>query len=390
MNNLNDIRPVWLEINLDNISHNIKEIRRIIDKKTIIMASIKANAYGHGAVELAKSFVENGVERLAVSIVQEAIELREANIKAPIIILSYTPTYQMYKLVDYDLIQTIYNYEDAINLSSISLQKGKTAKIHIKIDTGMSRLGFFANDDTIEIIKKINSLPNIEIEGIYSHFSNSDDKDKDFTHTQFKKFQWVTDELTNIGINIPIKHISNSGAVLDLPEYNLDMIRPGIILYGYYPSENVNKNIVNLKPALTLKSKVSNVKTLPMNTGISYGQTFITDRESLIATTPIGYADGYSRMLSGKSYVYINGYNVPTVGRICMDQMMVDVTGIDNVKIGDDIILFGYENGHPHIDDLASLMGTINYEILCMLSRRLPRVYLKNEKIVTFNDYLLD
>lgn len=390
MKKLNDIRPVWLEINLDNIANNVKEIRRIVGDKTMIMASTKANAYGHGAIELAKCFIENGVNRLAVSIIQEGIELRKANIEAPILILSFTPMYQMDKIIEFNLIQTIYNYNDAVHLSNLASKKGKMAKIHIKIDTGMGRIGFLPNEETIERIIEISRLPYLEIEGIYSHFSRGDEFDKSFTHLQFDRFKWVINRLTDEGINLPIQHISNSGAILDLPEYNLDMIRPGIILYGYYPSDEVNKHIIDIKPALTLKAKISNIKKVPINTGISYGQTFFTSRESVIATIPIGYADGYSRMLSGKTFVYVNGWKVPVVGRICMDQMMIDVTDIDEVNIGDEVILFGYENGYPLIDELASLLGTVNYEFLCMMSRRIPRVYIRNNDIISINDYLLD
>lgn len=390
MKNLKDIRPVWLEINLDNIANNVKEIRRIIGDNTMIMASTKANAYGHGAIEVARTFIENGVDRLAVSIIQEAIELRKSSILAPILILSYTPMYQMDKIIEYDLIQTIYNYNDAVHLSSLASNKGKMVKIHIKIDTGMGRIGFLPNEESIKEILKISKLSNLEIEGIYSHFSSADEFDKTFTNLQFNRFMNVINRLKDEGLNIPIKHISNSGAILDLPDYNLDMIRPGIILYGYYPSDEVNKNIIDIKPAITLKSKVSNIKKVPANTGISYGQTFFTSRESVIATIPIGYADGYSRMLSGKTFVYVNGWKVPVVGRICMDQMMIDVTDIDEVNIGDEVILFGYGNGYPQIEELASLLGTVNYEILCMMSRRIPRVYIKNNEIVSINDYLLD
>lgn len=390
MNNINDIRPVRLEINLDNIANNVKEIRRIVNDKTMIMASAKANAYGHGSVEVTRTFLENGVDRLAVSIIQEAIELRRSDISEPILILSYTPRCQMDKAIKYDLIQTIYNYDDAKYLSKLALNSGKLAKIHIKIDTGMSRIGFLANEKSIDSIKKISKLSNLEIEGIFSHFSCSDEVDKSFSHLQFEKFNWVINRLLDEGVNIPVKHISNSGAILDLPEYNLDMVRPGIILYGYYPSDDVNKHVINIKPAMTLKAEISNVKTVPQNTSISYGRTFFTSRESVVATIPIGYGDGYSRMFSGKAFVYINGWKVPVVGTICMDQMMIDVTDIEKVNIGDEVILFGYDNGYPLVDELASLLGTINYEFLCMMGRRIPRVYIRNNEIVAASDYLLD
>lgn len=389
MDNLREVRPVYLEINMDNLANNYNEIRRIVNPHTEIMAVIKANAYGHGSVELAKMYEKIGVDRLAVSIISEAVELRSEGIKLPIQLLNYTPKSQLGLVVDNDIIQGIYTYEDAKLLSDLAVKKRKRVKIHIKVDTGMGRIGFLPNEDSIKEIVKIRELPNLELEGLFTHFAKADEINKSFTKIQFEKFNWVSEKLEEKGIKLSIKHVSNSAAIIDLPEYNLDLVRPGIILYGYYPSDEVNKNRINLKPAMTLKAKISNIKTVPEGTGISYGHIYSTSEKSVIATIPIGYADGYSRILSCKAHVCINNKRASIVGRICMDQMMVDVTEIDNVNIGDEVVLFGYDNeNYPRVEELASLLGTINYEFICMMGRRIPRVFIKNNEIIDIKNYL--
>jgi len=390
MRTMDEIRPVWAEINLDNLAHNIREIRKIVKQDTLITAVIKANAYGHGSVEAAKTFLENGADRLAVATLSEAIELREAGIGVPILILGYTPESQYSQVIKYDITQTIYNVESASAFSEAASAQNKTGTIHIKIDSGMGRIGFLPKDESIDEIISISKLPNIYIEGIFTHFATADEKDKTYTRLQYERFSTVVRKLEERGLSIPIKHVSNSAAIIDFPEYNLDMVRPGIILYGYYPSNDVNKDRIKLKPAMTLKAKVSNVKTVSKGTGISYGQIFVTERESKIATIPIGYADGFTRMLSSKAEAFIKGKRVPVVGRICMDQCMLDVTDVEDVKIGDEVVLLGYEEGYPDADEIGEKLNTISYEILCMVGRRIPRVYIKNDEIVYVKDYLLD
>lgn len=391
MENKRQTRPVWAEINLDNLSHNIKEIRKRVGDKTLVMAVIKANAYGHGSIEAAKVFLENGANRLAVSLLSEGVELRKANIDSPIMLLNYTPEYQLDQVLEYDLIQSIYTYEDAKALSDKAISFKKTAVIHIKVDTGMGRIGFLPNKESIEDIIKICSLPNIKVEGIFTHFSTADEIDKSYTKSQFEKFAWVVEELKDNKVEIPIKHVSNSAAIIDLPEYNLDMVRPGIMLYGYYPSEEVKKSEITLKPAMTLKANISNIKHVAKETGISYGKIFVTNKESIIGTLPIGYADGYSRMLTEKGVVTVNGKRVPIVGKICMDQMMIDLTDVDNVKIGDEVVLFGYGlDTYLSVEELSKSLGTVNYELVCMVGRRVPRVYIRNGKITREIDYLVD
>lgn len=391
MEKLNDTRPVALEINLDNLIYNIKSLRNALEKETLIMAIVKADGYGHGAITASKTFLENGADKLGVSILPEAIELRKSGIKQPILILNYTPPSQYKKVLEYDLIQNIYSYKDAKELSKLAYEMDKVAIIHIKIDTGMGRIGFLANEKSIEDIKKINKLKNIKIQGIFTHFSSSDEKDKSYTREQFKKFKWVVDTLEKDGVYIEIKHASNSAAILDMPEYNLDMVRPGIILYGYYPSDEVSNKRVDIKPAMTLKSSISNIKEVPANTSISYNRIFTTKKRSIIGTLPIGYGDGYSRMLTEKTKVAINGKRVPIVGRICMDQFMVDLSDLEDVSMQDEAILFGYENDiYPSVEEIAANLGTSNYEVICMMSRRLPRVYIKNGKLFHIVDYILD
>ena len=382
------MRPVWAEIDLDKAAYNMKNIKKLVKDKEVI-AVVKADCYGHGADDLAPVFLENGASRLAVAILTEGIELRKKNITAPIMILGYTPLELGEELINNDIEQTVYDLEYAKKLSNIAEKLGKKAKIHIALDTGMGRIGFIPNKESIEAVEKIASLNGIEIIGIFTHFSTADEYDKTYTNEQFKKIKNFIIELEKRNINIPLKHVSNSGAIMDMPETYLDAVRAGIILYGYYPSNEVNKEKLDIKPILTLKTTVSHVKEVEEGTSISYGRTFITERKSKIATIPIGYADGYSRLLSGKAKVIINGKFAPVVGRICMDQCMIDVTDIGEVKVGDEVILLGEEgNLKFNADDFAEIMGTINYEITCMLKQRIPRVYIKEGKIVNVRNYI--
>lgn len=391
MRTLDETRPVWAEVNLDNLAHNIKEVRKHTKEDALVTAVVKANGYGHGSVEIARTFLENGADRLAVAILTEAIELRKSNITEPILVLGYTPPVQYHKVLEYDLIQTIYNYEEAKILSKKATEENKTVVIHLKIDSGMGRLGFLPTPEAIEDIINISKLPNVFIEGIYTHFAKADERDKSHVNGQFGKYTEFVNNLEEQGLNIPIKHVSNSAAIIDLPEFNLDMVRGGIMIYGYYPSDEVSKEDIKLKPAMTLKAKISNLKTVEKGTGISYGQIFITEKQSKIGTIPIGYADGFTRLLTGKAEVYIKGKRVKVVGKICMDQCMIDLSDIEDVKIGDEVVIFGYEEElYPHVDELAKKIDTINYEIICMVGRRIPRVYIKNSEIIKIKDYLLD
>lgn len=382
------MRAVWAEIDLDAIKYNIKNIKEISNGRDVI-AVVKADAYGHGAIDIIPTLLENGASRLAVAMITEGIEIRKNNIDAPIMILGFTPCEYAYALCKYDIEQTVYDLEYAKKLSEIGIKNNKKIKVHIALDTGMGRIGFMPGKKSVDDVEQICKLTGIEVIGLFTHFATADEKDKTYTHEQFNKVKEFDNELLARGINIPIKHVSNSGAIIDMPETFLDAVRAGIILYGYYPSDEVNKSKLKIKPALSLKTKVSHVKEMEEGMYISYGRTFETTRKSKIATIPIGYADGYSRLLSGKAKVIIKGKFANVVGRICMDQCMIDVTDIDDVSVGDEVILLGEQgNLKYNADDMARDMGTISYEVLCMIKQRIPRIYIKNKNIVSVRNYL--
>ncbi|SHI98064.1 alanine racemase [Lutispora thermophila DSM 19022] len=383
MYDMNLVRHAWAEIDLDNLASNMREIRRITDKNAQVTAVIKADGYGHGAKYIAQTLLENGADRFAVAILDEALELRRYGIKVPILILGYTQPERAKAIVGNDIEQAVYSYELAKALSEEAVKQNKKVKIHIKLDTGMGRIGFRCDDDAIDCIKEIYKLPNVIIEGLFTHFAVADEKDKTYTEDQFKKFMWVANRLEEEGIKIKLKHCGNSATIIDLPKMHLDMVRAGIILYGLAPSQDVELDKLNLKQVMSLKVRISHVKEINTGESVSYGRKFIASRKSKIASLPIGYADGYTRMLSGKAEALVNGIRVPVVGRICMDQCMIDVTGIENVKVGDEVVLFGEQKGSfISIDEIAQKLGTINYEVVCMIGKRIPRVYVKEGKIV--------
>ncbi|MCI5727587.1 MAG: alanine racemase [Clostridium sp.] len=382
------MRPVWAEINLDNIEYNIKNIVNQSEGREVI-AVVKADAYGHGAIDIVDTLLENGVSRLAVAVITEGIELRKNNVNAPIMILGYTPITFAKELINYNIEQTVSTLEYAKELSKIAEEMHTKAKIHIALDTGMGRIGFIPNEKSADEVKEISKLKGIEIVGLFTHFSTADEKDKTYTNMQFEKLTSFIKMLDDRNVDIEVKHCSNSGAIIDMHETFLDAVRAGIILYGYYPSDDVDKSKLSIKPALTLKTTVSHIKEMDENMYISYGRTYKTNKKSLIATLPIGYADGYSRGLSGKAKVIVNGKFANIVGRICMDQCMIDVTDIGDVKIGDEVILLGSEGELKYdADDFAKDLNTINYEIICMLKQRVPRVYTKNGRVVSVRNYI--
>ena len=382
------LRPAWAEIDLDAIAYNTRNIKQLIGNKDLI-AVVKANCYGHGAIDIIPTLLENGASRLAVAMISEALEIRENKITAPIMILGFTPLYLGEELINNDIEQTVYDLDYARELSKIALSLNKKAKIHIAMDTGMGRIGFLPNEKSIDDITEIYSLEGIDVVGIFTHFSTSDEKDKEYSHQQFTKMMSMMDELQKRGVNIPLKHVANSGAIIDLPNTYLDAVRAGIILYGYYPSDEVNKSNLALKPALTLKATITNVKTLEKDMYISYGRTFKTSDKTVVATIPVGYADGYIRKLGENGKVIIKDQFAPIIGRICMDQFMIDVTNIPDVKIGDEVILLGEKNNLKYnADDIAEKLGTINYEVTCMLKSRLPRVYIKNKHIINVKNHI--
>ncbi len=383
-------RPVWAEINLDNLAHNIREVRRVTRPESKVTAVIKADGYGHGAAVIGRTLLENGADRFAVATLSEAIQLRKCYPDTEILVLGYTPAELADRVIEHRLIQTLYSLDTAMAFSDRAVASGTRVKIHIKLDTGMSRIGLQATLETVDAILAISNLPGVDLEGMYTHFATADETDKTFTHQQAAKYQWVIDELAKKDFSFAVKHVSNSAAIIDLPEYNHDMVRAGIMLYGLYPSDDVNLKGVELKEVMTLKARISHVKDLEPGRGVSYGLKYVTETTEKIATLPIGYADGYTRMLTNKSQVLVQGKRVPVVGRICMDQCMINVTGLD-VKPGDIVTLFGGDEPDKiWINEVAAWLGTINYEVVCMIDKRVPRVYTQAGEICQVRDYVLE
>jgi alanine racemase len=381
---LKNLRPTRAEINLDNLEHNVREIKRIVKPNTAICTVVKADGYGHGAFNISKTVLSSGASYLAVAILDEAIELRQKGIKAPILVLGYTPEDQFNIVIENEITQTIFSLRSAEILSRYATLYNKTARVHIKLDTGMSRLGFQAELSSIPFIEKIFRLDGLRVEGIYTHFAKADEADKSFTKEQFRKFIEITKILKNRGFNAPLLHAANSAALIDLTHMHLQMVRPGIILYGIYPSNKVNKKKIKLKPVMSFRTRVAHIKTLSRGRAVSYGGTYVTTRQSIIATLPVGYADGYARSLSSRAEVLIKGQRAPVIGRICMDQCMVDVTDVHgSVEPGEDVVLFG-EMGKEKIsaEEIAEMIGTIGYEVVCSISKRVPRVYIKEQNII--------
>jgi alanine racemase len=372
---------VTANVNLDAICDNISNIKKLTGEKTKIMAILKADGYGHGAIPIAQTLDHIGVDAFGIAIIEEGIQLRNAGIDKPILILGYTPKEQYKELVEYNISQTIFQYDLAKELSDEALRQNKIAPIHIKLDTGMTRLGYRDTEESIDNIKKISLLKGIKIEGLFSHFACADETDKTSANKQLKRFLYFANRLEEEGIELPIKHISNSAAIIDMPEAKLDMVRSGISTYGLYPSEEVDKEQLKLTPALELKSHVSYVKDVEPGIGVSYGSTYVTGEKTRIATIPVGYGDGYPRQLSSKGRVLIHGKSAPILGRVCMDQFMVDVTHIDNVKQGDSVILIGRDGDQfISVEEIGAMVNSFNYEIICNIGKRIPRIYSYQDK----------
>jgi len=373
---MNLTRPVWAEIDLKAVAHNVREIREITSPTAQLMAVVKADGYGHGAYQIAKVALANGAKRLAVAILNEGLELRKQGIEVPILVLGYTPEEQAEIIVENDIIQTIFSLPLAQALSQAAGKLNKKVKVHIKLDTGMGRVGLLP-EEAVDFIKQAMALPNLEVEGMFTHFAVADETDKEYTQEQFAKFQGVLEKLEQEGITLPFYHVANSATIIDLPEMHLNMVRPGIILYGLYPSSDVLKEKIELQPALTLKTKIGYLKRVKEGTSISYGRRYIAPEERIIATLPIGYADGFTRLFFAKGEVLVKGQRAPLVGRVCMDQCMIDVTDIPEVRVGEEVVLIGKQGeGNIPVEELAEKIGTINYEIVCMIGKRVPRVYL--------------
>lgn len=385
---MNNYYRVHAVIDLDDICHNIKEIKRVVGPQVKIMPVIKADGYGHGSVPIAKALDEIGADAFAVAILEEGITLRNNGIRKPIVILGYTAEYQYSSLIQYEIQPTVFCYEMAESLSKIASALGKDAKIHIKIDTGMNRIGFKPTKESLGIIKRIAVLPNLVIEGIFTHFACADETDKTSARTQKKLFDDFVQRLGKEGISIPIKHVSNSAAIIDMDTCRMDMVRSGIITYGLYPSEEVSKDVIDLRPAMSLKTHIVHIKEVEAGEGVSYGHTYVTQKPTKIATIPVGYADGYPRALSSKGRVLIRGQYVPIIGRVCMDQFMVDVTHISDVSVMDEVTLVGKDgNNRISVEEVADMAGSFNYEFVCGIGKRVPRVYIQNGKMKEAVEY---
>ncbi len=372
------MRPTLAEIDLSAISFNLKGIKAKVHPAGI-MAVVKANAYGHGDIEICKTALKSGVDYLGVACVEEGIALREAGIDAPMLVFSSAGLNQTDFYIQYDLEATIFDEAGLFNLSQSAKKLGKDAVVQIKVDTGMGRMGIDWRQST-EYIKKVYQTPHVKIQGVYTHFATSDHLDKSFALLQLERFNQVFDELKDNGIDIPLKHAANSGAVLDLPESCFDIVRPGITMYGYYPSSQTSESI-SLKPALTFKTKIVYIKEIEKGASVSYDRTFIAPKKTLIASLPVGYADGYNRLLSGTGEVLIRGKRFPVVGRVCMDLIMVDLGDDREIKVGDEVVLIGAQgNDSISIQSICEKCNTIPYEIICRLSGRVPRIYLNKEE----------
>lgn len=379
--NHTEISRVYAEINLDAVRYNMESMHRNIDENSKIVAVIKTDAYGHGALPIAKAIEDfSYLWGYAVATADEAQALIEDGRKKPILILGISFKEQYSYIVENDIRPAVCDFEVASSLSKIAVEQNKICHLHIAIDTGMSRIGFQVNEENANIVEQISKLPNIDIEGIFTHFARADEVSKEPAYQQMELFEKMVVMLEKKGISIPLKHCSNSAGIIDIPDANMDLVRAGITLYGLWPSEDVNKNIISLKPVMALKSHISFIKELDANRSISYGGTYVTKEKRIIATIPVGYGDGYARSLSNKGYVLIHGKRAPICGRICMDQFMVDVTDIPQAKEGDVVTLLGTDQNETiTMEELGDLSNRFNYEFACLITPRVPRVYMESK-----------
>lgn len=387
-------RPVWAQIDLDAAGYNMRNIRKMTGPDILIAAVVKANAYGHGAVEVAKTFLREGADRLAVACLDEAVELRHAGITSRIIILGHTDGRRAEELITYGVDAAVFRYVDAKQFSDEAVRQGRIVNLHIAVDTGMGRIGYRPCEDSVEEIQKISMLSNVVLDGLFTHFAVSDmagREDTDFTKKQYEQFSWFRKRLAEQKVPIHYFHCCNSAGVVEFPDLRSDMVRPGIIQYGYDPSHEVRCRDFIPRPVMSLRCCVTYVKIIHAGDTVSYGRHFKAEKTTKIATLPLGYSDGYPRLLSNRAEVLIHGRRARQVGNICMDQCMIDVTDIPDVQSGDEVVLFGSQDGVSlPLEELADLIGTIDHEIICNINRRVPRVYVKGGKIVRSLEYLFD
>lgn len=369
-------------ISLDAVEQNFREMRKNIAEDTKMIAVVKADAYGHGAVPIAHLIEDHDyIWGFAAATAEEAVHLRQAGITKPILILGIVFDEYFPELVQYDIRPAVCEYEEAKKLSDEAVLQNKTVHIHIALDTGMTRIGYADIPESVEEIKKIAELPNLEIEGMFTHFARADEYDRSPAMVQLERYQDFSKRVEEAGVDIPLHHCSNSAGIIRVPEANLSIVRAGITIYGIYPSSEVERDIVKLAPVMELKSHITYVKDVPAGAAISYGGTYVADKKRRVATIPVGYADGYPRQLSNKGWVLIHGKKAPILGRVCMDQFMADVTEIDNVKKGDEVTLLGRDGDEfISIEEMGDLCGRFSYEFACDISSRVPRVYIKDGK----------
>lgn len=374
--NLQSYRDTWAEVSLGAIKHNTNQFKKYIGESVNLMAVVKADGYGHGAVRVARAAVEEGVDYLAVAILDEAIELREAGISKPILVLGYTPIRSIRQAIIAGVDITVFSEDvlEEIIFQSEVLQK--SVSIHLKIDTGMTRIGVQTREEALDLAMKALTSPFVTLKGIFTHFANADSEDPSYTLQQFERFRSVISFINDNGISIPLKHCCNTAGTMNFPEMHLDMVRVGIGLYGLYPDVSLKEHPISLLQAMTLKTKIAGLKKAAKSQPVSYGCTFTPSSERVIATLPIGYADGLSRHLSNCGQFLLQGKKVLVAGRVCMDQTMIDVTNVPSCQQGDEVIIFGgNDNAFQSIDEIALLMGTINYEVVCLIGKRVPRIY---------------
>ena len=387
---LESYQRVWAEVDLDAIRENMVHMKENIAENTKILAVIKSDGYGHGGVPIAKMLEQlDFMFGYAAATYEEAHVLREAGVKKPILILGYTFPYCYEELIREEIRPAVYRRDTVEELAAAAAKVGKKAKVHIKVDTGMGRIGITPDEEGLEFVRFLIEHPELEVEGIFTHFAKSDEADKTSANHQLELFQNFIDKIqTELGITIPVKHCSNSAAILEMPQANMDMVRAGITTYGLYPSEEVSKDIVPLRAATSLYSHIVYCKTIHAGQSVSYGGLFTAQKDTRVATIPVGYGDGYPRSLSGRGYVLIHGKRAPILGRVCMDQFMVDISEIPEAMDGDKVTLLGMD-GTERItaEELGELSGRFNYEFVCDLGKRIPRVYIQHGEITEVRDY---
>ena len=387
---LESYQRVWAEVDLDAIWENMVHMKENIAENTKILAVIKTDGYGHGGVPIAKMLEQlDFMFGYAAATYEEAHVLREAGVKKPILILGYTFPYCYEELIREEIRPAVYRRDTVEELVAAAAKVGQKAKVHIKVDTGMGRIGITPDEEGLEFVRFLMGHPELEVEGIFTHFAKSDEEDKTTAYQQLEHYQNIIDRIqTELGLTIPVKHCSNSAAILEMPQANMDMVRAGITTYGLYPSEEVSKDIVPLRAAMSLYSHIVYCKTIHAGQSVSYGGLFTAQKDTRVATIPVGYGDGYPRSLSGKGYVLIRGKKAPILGRVCMDQFMVDISEIPGVMEGDKVTLLGVD-GTERItaEELGELSGRFNYEFVCDLGKRIPRVYRQHGEITEVRDY---